>query len=196
MRTAPPAYDQVLEIPTALQASVTQDFIDINGHMNTRHYLEYGAISADTLCREVGIDDEYRRTRRLGIFTAEHHLRYLHEVREGETFSLHPRVLARSDKAVHLLSHLLDRKQRADRQHARDRRRPCGHGHPTPFPATRWDTWSTGHDLRAFWAQRRAARGSLPGDHSQTIENFSSYRQEHPENPSSAGHSRTGREWP
>ncbi|WP_459986063.1 thioesterase family protein [Nocardioides sp. AN3] len=102
-------YDQVLEIPSALEARVSPDFIDINGHMNIRHYLGHGAISADALCGEVGIDDEYRRTRRLGVFTVELHLRYMHERREGETFSVHPRLLARSDKSVHLLTYPLDR---------------------------------------------------------------------------------------
>jgi acyl-CoA thioester hydrolase len=109
MRSAPPTYDQVLEIPSALHACVSPDFIDINGHMNIRHYLEYGAISADALCREVGIDDEYRNARRMGVFTAEHHLRYFSEMRERERFSVHPVVLARSDRAVHLVSCLLDR---------------------------------------------------------------------------------------
>lgn len=88
---------------------MSPDFIDINGHMNIRHYLGHGAISADALCGEVGIDDEYRRTRRLGVFTVELHLRYMHERREGETFSVHPRLLARSDKSVHLLTYPLDR---------------------------------------------------------------------------------------
>jgi acyl-CoA thioester hydrolase len=45
----------------------------------------------------------------MGVFTAEHHLHYSSELHEGEKVSVHSRVLARSDKAAHLMAFLLDR---------------------------------------------------------------------------------------
>lgn len=104
-----PSYDQVLDLPALLEGAVAPDFIDVNGHMNIRHYLDYGAHSADVICRDVGIDDDYRAHRRMGVFTAEHHIRYLGEMHEGEKFSVHTRALDRSTKVVHLLAHILDR---------------------------------------------------------------------------------------
>lgn len=104
-----PSYESVLDLPALVEATVTPDFIDVNGHMNIRHYLDHGAESADLLCREVGIDDGYRSERRMGVFTAEHHLRYYAEVHEGEKFSVHARVLERSDKVGHLMAFILDR---------------------------------------------------------------------------------------
>lgn len=104
-----PSYESVLDLPALVEATVTPDFIDVNGHMNIRHYLDHSAESADLLCREVGIDDGYRRERRMGVFTAEHHLRYYAELHEGEKFSVHTRVLERSDKVAHLIAILLDR---------------------------------------------------------------------------------------
>lgn len=98
-----------MALPAHIESTVTPDFIDANGHMNIRHYMEYGADGADVLCREVSIDDTYRAERRMGVFTVEHHLQYYSELREGDKFSVHTRVLDRSDKAVHLLSILLDR---------------------------------------------------------------------------------------
>lgn len=104
-----PTFDQVMDLPALMEGTVMPDFIDVNGHMNIRHYLEYGAKCADVTCRDIGIDDAYRAERRMGVFTVEHHLRYYRELHEGEKFSAHTRVLERSDKAVHLMSLLLDR---------------------------------------------------------------------------------------
>jgi len=104
-----PSYQQVLEIPCLLEGTVTPDFIDANGHMNVRYYLDSGATSADALIRQVGIDDEYRARRRMGVFTVEHHLRYFTEMREGDKFSVHTLFLDRSDKVGHLLALILDR---------------------------------------------------------------------------------------
>jgi acyl-CoA thioester hydrolase len=104
-----PSYAQVLDLPTLLDCVVAPDFIDANGHMNIRHYLDAGALSADVLCRQIGIDDDYRGQRRLGVFTAEHHIRYFREMHEGGRFTVHTAFVDRSDKAAHLLSLILDR---------------------------------------------------------------------------------------
>lgn len=104
-----PSFEQVMELPAWVNATVTADFIDQNGHMNIRHYLELDARSTELLCAEIGIDDRYRAERRLGVFTAEHHLRYYSEMQEGEKVSVHARVLARSARVVHMMAFLLDR---------------------------------------------------------------------------------------
>ena len=104
-----PTFDQVMESPPLIERTVTPNFIDVNGHMNILHYMEFGANGADVICRAVGIDDAYRAERRMGVFTVEHHLGYHSELREGDKLSVHTRVLERSDKAVHLVSMLLDR---------------------------------------------------------------------------------------
>jgi acyl-CoA thioester hydrolase len=107
--TALPSYDEVRELPALLEGEVTPDFIDLTGHMNIRHYLDAGALSADHLCRQIGIDDAYRAERRLGVFTAEHHIRYFTEMHEGGKFSVHTTLVDRSARAAHLLSLILDR---------------------------------------------------------------------------------------
>ena len=104
-----PSYDDVLALPAVLEGKVEPAFIDVNGHMNIRHYLDYGATSADAIIRRIGIDDSYRAERRLGVFTAEHHIRYFTEMHEGDTFSVHTLFLDRSARAGHLLAFILDR---------------------------------------------------------------------------------------
>lgn len=104
-----PSLDQVLALPALVEGVVQPGWIDVNDHMNIRHHLESCAVSADRLCREIGIDDEYRAGRRLGVFTAEHHIRYLSELHLGEQWSVHPRVVDVSDKGAHLVVFLIDR---------------------------------------------------------------------------------------
>lgn len=106
-----PSYDEVLALPPVLESHVAPEFIDENGHMNVRHYLDYGARGADVICRGVGIDDEYRAIRRMGLFTAEHHIRYYSEMHEGDPLSVHTLFLERSARAGHLMSLLLDRRR-------------------------------------------------------------------------------------
>ncbi|QBX55961.1 thioesterase [Nocardioides seonyuensis] len=103
-----PSTDQVRAIPHTHDGRVAPQFIDANGHMNVRHYLDAGAMSADRALRDIGVDDEYRERRRLGVFTVEHHIRYLGEMHEGDLFTAHPLVLERSDKAAHFLSFILN----------------------------------------------------------------------------------------
>lgn len=103
-----PSFGQVLDLPVMLEGEVRPDFIDLNGHMNIRHYLDAGAFAADVLCRRIGVDDDYRAQRRLGVFTAEHHIRYFAEMREGGRFTVHTVVVARAAKVAHLLSLILD----------------------------------------------------------------------------------------
>ncbi|BDU00082.1 thioesterase family protein [Nocardia sputorum] len=106
-----PTAPQIRAIPAALTATVTEAETDGNGHMNVLHYLNRNSQAADVLVREAGVDESYRQDRRLGLFTAEHHLAYYSELREGDSFSVHVRVLDRSDKAVHMMTFLLDRER-------------------------------------------------------------------------------------
>jgi acyl-CoA thioester hydrolase len=104
-----PGPDEVRQLPALLTARVEPEWIDVNGHMNVRHYLELCAAGTSILCYDqVGIDDAYRAERRMGVFTAEHHLRYFSELHLGEKLSVHVRVLERSDKVVHMVALLVD----------------------------------------------------------------------------------------
>ena len=109
MATVLPTFEQVLAIPDPTEATVTADLIDLNGHMNIVHYLYQGSVGADAIMQRSGLDQSYRSERGMALFTAEHHLAYLSELREGDKFSVHARILGRTDKAVHLMTFLLDR---------------------------------------------------------------------------------------
>lgn len=106
-----PTYAEVVQLPAVAEGVVAPEHIDANGHMNVRHYLDFDVLATFNLVEEVGVDDEYRARRRMGLFTAEHHLRYHAELQEGDRLTVHARVLERSDKALHLMVLLLDRER-------------------------------------------------------------------------------------
>ena len=104
-----PTAAQVRQLPARIQATVQPGWIDANGHMNIRHYLELNADGTTVLCDDIlGIDEIYRARRRMGVFTAEHHLTYFNELHLGDRLSVHVRVLERSDKVVHMMGLLVD----------------------------------------------------------------------------------------
>lgn len=104
-----PTIEQVMALPPVWKDDVQPDWIDVNGHMNIRHYVDLGGLSTGVLCAELGVDDDYRNRRRLGLFTAEQHLTYLREMRLGTRITVHVRVLARSQKACHMIAFIVDR---------------------------------------------------------------------------------------
>ena len=104
-----PTFDQVMELPPVIKDEVQPEWIDVNGHMNVRHYVDLGGIATSVLCEELGVDDGYRAGRRLGFFTAEQHLTYRSEMTLGTPVTVHVRVLARSQKACHMMAFIMDR---------------------------------------------------------------------------------------
>ncbi|MDQ2756761.1 MAG: thioesterase family protein [Actinomycetota bacterium] len=106
--TAALTASQVREVSASDTLEVTPDLIDDNGHMNIAHYFHPAARSVWRRLQELGVDDDYLSTRRLSLFTAEHHLRYLAEMRMGDRFSLRPQLLARSSRVVHGIVYVLD----------------------------------------------------------------------------------------
>jgi acyl-CoA thioester hydrolase len=104
-----PTFDEIAELPVLAESLVWRDQIDANGHMNILHYLAFDARGTTAVAEDVGVDDMYRATRRMGLFTAEHHLRYYAELHEGARVAVHVRVLERGENTAHLMAFLLDR---------------------------------------------------------------------------------------
>ncbi|MGZ5366435.1 thioesterase family protein [Aeromicrobium sp.] len=104
-----PTVEQVDEIPAATEQQVPQEYIDENNHMNIQHYLVLGATALGTRCDELGLGQDYIDSRRLTVFTAEHHIRYYSELLLGQELSIHVRMLERSSKVIHAMSFLVSR---------------------------------------------------------------------------------------
>ena len=107
MRTIPDA-EAVRRLPSPHAAEVTEDFIDYNGHMNITHYLRLGAEGVEAALMPLGINETHRRERGLTMFSVEHHLNYFSEVHLGSRITVHPQLLARSARTLHVVMYLLD----------------------------------------------------------------------------------------
>lgn len=107
-----PTYEQISQIPSTRHGVVGPELIDENGHMSILQYFELCARGVDDVLRLIGITEKYRESRRMGTFAAEHHMGYSAELRQGEGWSIHPQVLARSNKAFHVLCLMLSTTER------------------------------------------------------------------------------------
>lgn len=94
----------VREPDPLIRREVTSADIDLNGHMNVAHYFNAHVAAVRDALAGVGVTEEYVAERRLGTFAAEHHLRYLGELKEGDVFTMRVQILDRSEKAIHLRS--------------------------------------------------------------------------------------------
>lgn len=107
-----PTCAQVIELPATLSTTVPAEFIDENGHMNIGRYLKVSAEGLWLSIAGAGMGVDYIADRNMSSFTAEHHLRYLSELRLGDLLSVHPRLIQRSDKALHAITFVVDRTTR------------------------------------------------------------------------------------
>ena len=106
-----PSTEQLLSLPTLSDQRVPEDHIDQNGHMNIAHYFREGSIGAWRLVVDRATGEDYIERRGLSLFTVEHRIAYLGELRAGERYSVHATVVARTDKAVHTVAFVVDRER-------------------------------------------------------------------------------------
>ena len=69
-------------------------FEDINGHLNIRHYVGIASEGLDESLIDVGIPQNWPTVAGQGVFTAEHHMTYLSELRTGDRISVRVRLSA------------------------------------------------------------------------------------------------------
>jgi acyl-CoA thioester hydrolase len=105
-RAAGPALTEIAHITPALEATVTDDLVDANGHMSLPHYVRVAARAVWARKEALGLRDAVN----LGItfFVTEQHAHYLGELVHGDLYTVHPRFLARSDRALHTITYIVD----------------------------------------------------------------------------------------
>lgn len=108
MTIAHPTYEQLASLPAFSAQAVPAAFEDINGHLNIRHYVGIASEGLDESLVAVGIPQNWPTTAGHGVFTAEHHMTYLAELRTGDRISVRVRLIGRSERAAHAVVYLLD----------------------------------------------------------------------------------------
>jgi acyl-CoA thioester hydrolase len=106
--TAHPSYDELVALPAYATQAVPTAFEDINGHLNIRHYVGIASEGLDESLLDVGITQNWPTMAGHGVFSAEHHMTYLSELRTGDKISARVRLIGRSERAAHVVVYLVD----------------------------------------------------------------------------------------
>jgi acyl-CoA thioester hydrolase len=110
--TAQPSYDELAVLPSYAPQAVPTAFEDINGHLNIRHYVGIASEGLDESLIDLGIPQNWPTVAGQAVFSAEHHMTYLSELRTGDRISVRVRVVGRSERAAHVVVYLLDETHR------------------------------------------------------------------------------------
>lgn len=105
---AHPTYEELSSLPAYCSQVVPSPYEDINGHLNIRHYVGIASEGLDESLVPLGIPQQWPNIAGKAVFSAEHHLTYLHELRAGDRLSARVRLLGRSERAGHVVVYLLD----------------------------------------------------------------------------------------
>ena len=85
---------------------IPETFRDEMGHMNVTWYTHLFSEAMGGLMSYLGLSSDYIKQERIGGVALEAHIHYLAEVHIGDHVSVYSRVLARSEKRMHML-HIL-----------------------------------------------------------------------------------------
>lgn len=108
-----PTYEQLVELPAIFDQTVPDEYIDENGHMNIGDYFRLCSHAMWKTTITAGVGDEYIEEHQQSLFTVEQHMRYYGELRLGQRFTVHTRLLERSARVVHGISFVVDQEKRA-----------------------------------------------------------------------------------
>lgn len=112
MASTTPEYDDIRRLRATREGVVGAELIDENGHVSILQYFELCARGVDDVLQLIGISDDYRNVRRMGVFAAEHHMHYSAELLQEDGWAIHPQVLAHSAKAFHVVSLMVSTSRR------------------------------------------------------------------------------------
>ena len=94
-------------IPITHQAAVLPEYIDIMGHMNVMWYMHLFDRATYGFFNLFSFGEGYRFDSGFGSFALEQHIRYLAELKEGETATVRTRALGRGEKVIHFMHFLI-----------------------------------------------------------------------------------------
>jgi acyl-CoA thioester hydrolase len=83
--------------------SVRPDWIDYNGHMNVAYYIKAFDEALDELYVVMGVDGEAIRRTGISTFTAEMHITYQREVKEGDRLRITTQLVDFDAKRMHFI---------------------------------------------------------------------------------------------
>ena len=98
-------------LPITHSAPILPEYMDVMGHMNVMWYTHLFDKSIFGTFDLVGLDFESMKANQSGGFALETHIRYLAEIRTGQTVTIRTRLLGRTAKRFHLMSFMTNDKR-------------------------------------------------------------------------------------
>ena len=80
---------------------IVPEWIDYNGHMNVSYYVLVFDRATDDFFDFMGMTAEYRAAGNVSAFTAEMHVNYIREVKEGDEVYVTTQLLGYDEKRFH-----------------------------------------------------------------------------------------------
>ena len=108
MRLPMPTLEQLRQLPEVLRMRVPPEWEDMNGHVNVQHYTGMYDRAGTAMMALLGIDEDWVRHGRIGLFDLEHHIWFLDEVHVGDEVALYTCFTARNAKRAQGLVFLVD----------------------------------------------------------------------------------------
>lgn len=96
-----------MDLPVTFQTTIPKAWTDYNGHMNEVYYLEASCQASDRFMQLVGADAAYIEGGQ-SYFTAENHVIYRQEMRQGQGLRVTSQVLQAKGRKLHLFNRILN----------------------------------------------------------------------------------------
>jgi len=101
----------IRQLPIAYQRRIPPAFLDENGHVNVQYYLQLMEQGVKHFYQQAGLGDIYARADVYGNFALEQHIRYFAEILQGETVTVHMRLLELKPKRSYIMGFLVNSSQ-------------------------------------------------------------------------------------
>ena len=100
--------ESLAALPVYHRKTIPSDYQDLMGHMNIRWYFDLFARTGRKLFKFHGLDEDYFRGGKFGVFALKHFIQYYAEVRVGQSVAIHARLIARSDRRFHFMLFMIN----------------------------------------------------------------------------------------
>lgn len=93
--------------PIFLDATVLEEWLDYNGHMNMAHYILLFDQALTNFYDHIDMGQAYVKQNGMSLFALEHHVIYQHELFCGEAINVHLQLLDMDRKFIHYFMRLV-----------------------------------------------------------------------------------------
>jgi len=100
--------DDVRQLPQYHTETIPESYLDLMGHMNIQYYMSIFDKGGWEFFANFGMNEAYYTSNHAGAFALQQFIRYLNEVRVGETVSVHSRLLGYSAKRIHFMHFMVN----------------------------------------------------------------------------------------